>query len=180
MLASKQARTMTRAAQRAPTNAPAVEARFGTRPTLAERIEKLEATARQGEQIADLTSCDERPPMLGRARDRDGPLEHPHEKAAAVADADILADLLATVIELRDDQAELREIVANLSKQIFRPLSRRPPAGWGTLKQAAGLTGYSSERIRQWAVADKKLGRRLGGGWIVKLDRLPTRDAERN
>ncbi len=32
MLASKQARTMTRAAKRPPTNVPAVEARFGTRP----------------------------------------------------------------------------------------------------------------------------------------------------
>ena len=93
----------------------------------------------------------------------------------------MLADLLATVIELKDDQAELREIVANLSKQISRkPLPSRPPAGWATLKQAGGLTGYSPERIRQWAVADKKLGRRLGGRWIVKLDRLPTRDAERN
>jgi len=167
---------------------------------LADRVERLEAAiARQGEQIADLTCRDERLPSpssaaervaikprfdelptSSRVHDRDGPLEHPHKKAAAVADADILADLLATVIELRDDQAELREIVGNLSKQISRPLSRRPPAGWGTLKQAAGLTGYSPERIRQWAVADKKLGRRLGGQWIVKLDRLPKREAERN
>jgi hypothetical protein len=143
---------------------PTIEPRrFGERPTLAERVEKLEAaTTRQGEHDGAL-------------------VERPHEKAAAVADADVLADLLATVIELKDDQAELREIVANLSKQIARkPPPIRPPTGWATLKRAGGLTGYSPERIRQWAVADKKLGRRLGGRWIVKLNRLPTRDAERN
>jgi hypothetical protein len=181
--------------------------RFGEWPTLAERVEKLEATAaRRGEHIADLQKReaaladalqgagerDRSPekrigkdgksyPTLGRSG-RDGPLvERPHKKVAAGADIDVLADLLATVIELRDDQAELREIVANLSKEIFhKPLPRRPPKGWATLKQAAGATGYSSERIRQWAVADEKLGRRRGGQWIVKLNRLPTRDAERN
>jgi len=106
-------------------------------------------------------------------------IERPHKKAATVAD--MLADLVATVIELKDDQAQLREIVADLRKQISRkPLPRRVPAGWGTLKQAAGLTGYDPETIRLWAVADKKLGRRLGGQWIVKLDRLPKREAERN
>jgi hypothetical protein len=187
----------------APTRTPdaLIEGRFGARPNLADRVEKLEAaTTRQGEQVANLQKlCDElaarvdaleeapAPPAARSDRPRSNAIAlwadevHGDKQAATVADADVLADLLATVIELRDDQAELREIVANLSKQnSSKPLSRRPPAGWGTLKQAAGLTGYSSERIRQWAVADKKLGRRLGGQWIVKFDRLPTRDAERN
>ncbi len=121
-------------------------------------------------------------PTLGRAHDRNGALvKRPHKKAAIVDDADVLADLLATVIEIKDDQAELREIVANLSKQISRkPPPIRPPTGWVTLKKAAGLTGYTSERIRQLAVADKKQGRRLGGHWIVRLDRVPKRDAEKN
>lgn len=50
-----QARTITRAAKRTATNAPAVEARFGTRPNLAAREKLNAATTRQGEQIAEVT-----------------------------------------------------------------------------------------------------------------------------
>ena len=176
-------------------------ARFGERPTLAERVEKLEATAvRQSEQIADLTSCDEglrspstaaeraaikprfdEPPMLGRARDRDGPLEYPHKKAATVADADVLADLLATVIELKDDQAELREIDCQSQQTDFPKATTKPAAcRLGDTETGRRLDRLFSRTNSAMGGGGQKTGARLGGRWIVKLDRLPKRDAERN
>jgi hypothetical protein len=86
---------------------------------------------------------------------------------------EILSNVLMVVIELRDDRADDRACIVDIYKRINSNPPKKPArAGEVTLKQAAGVVGYHQENIRTWAVADKKMGRRIGGRWMVKLDRV--------
>ncbi|SHN86754.1 DNA-binding protein [Bradyrhizobium erythrophlei] len=75
-----------------------------------------------------------------------------------------LAELLATVIEIRGDLVEMRRRASRAAG------STKLPAGWVTLKQAAYDTGYHRERIRQWAVEGLIKAKRDGGSWRVSLE----------
>jgi hypothetical protein len=77
-----------------------------------------------------------------------------------------LAELLASVIEIRGDLAEIRRRASRAAGSSVTKL----PAGWVTLKQAAFETGYHRERIRQWAIEKSIKGKRDGGCWRVNLE----------
>jgi hypothetical protein len=77
-----------------------------------------------------------------------------------------LAELLARVIEISGDLAEMRR----LGSRAAGSSSSKLPHGWVTLKQAAFATEYHRERIRQWAVANLIQAKRVGGRWRVKLE----------
>lgn len=97
------------------------------------------------------------------------------KKIAVDADTffEVLANVLMVAVELREDVADARACIVDLYKRInSNPPKKRARAGEVTLKQAAGEVGYHPEYIRTWAVADKKMGRRIGGKWLVKLDRV--------
>jgi hypothetical protein len=76
-----------------------------------------------------------------------------------------LAELLATVIEIRGDLVEMRRRASRAAGLSVTKL----PAGVVTLKQAAFETGYHRERIRQWAIEGLIKGKREGGCWRVNL-----------
>ena len=82
------------------------------------------------------------------------------------ARADTMAtEMLAAIIELREDLAEMRR---RASRAAGSSLSKLPP-GWVYLKQASFETGYHREHLRQLAIAKSIKGKRVGGIWRVIL-----------
>jgi hypothetical protein len=69
-----------------------------------------------------------------------------------------VAELVRTVIELREDIAEL---------QAMARAQRLPPRGLLALKRAAAETGYDRETVRRWAVAGDIASVRRGARWFI-------------